>query len=117
MSFTIEFFATASGRKPVHEFILAQDHQTQDKLYEVLTYLREYGFHLSTTYLRRMSGSKRLWELRAKYQSRQYRIFLAKGQGQSVILLHALVKKTPKTLKQDIQTAEQRLQTYEKGDL
>ena len=117
MSFTLVFFATASGRKPVHEFIASQNPQTQDKLYEVMDYLREYGFHLPTTYLRRMSGRKRLWELRAKYQSRQYRIFLAKGDGQTILLLHAMIKKTPKTPMKEIETAEQRLQTYEKGEV
>lgn len=67
--FRIEFFVTSSGRKPVHAFILNQDTKARDKIYEVMEYLKHGGFHLPTTYLRRMSGSKRLWELRAKYHS------------------------------------------------
>ena len=99
----------------MHEFILSQEQKAQDKIYEVLEYLREYGFHLPTNYLRRMSGTKALWELRAKYTSRQYRVFLAKTGDKTIMLLHAIIKKTAKTPRQDIDTADARLQTYLKG--
>lgn len=115
MAFTIYYFTTASDRSPVKQFIADQDRQARDKIVEVVEYLQEYGFQLPTQYLRRMSGSKRLWELRAKYNSRQYRVFLAKTSGAEILLLHAIIKKTPKTPKQDIETAEERLKLFEKG--
>ena len=71
--------------------------------------LRDYGFHLEVKYLRRMAGVKGLWELRAKYQSVQFRIFLSKLTDREVVLLHAIIKKTAKTPKRDIQTAEKRM--------
>jgi len=115
--FVVQFFITASGRKPVQEFILDQDEQAQEKLYEVLGYFQEFGFHLPTTYLRRMSGSKRLWELRAKSRSQQYRIFVAKVSDQTIVLLHAIIKKTAKTPRRDIETAEDRLRLSQEGAL
>ena len=117
MAFTIYYFTTASNRCPVKEFIVAQGRQTQAKIVEVIGYLQTYGFHLPTQYLRRMSGSQRLWELRAKYRSKQYRIFLAKSGQTEIVLLHAIIKKTAKTPKQDIETAEERLRAIAKGEL
>lgn len=113
--FKLWFFTTASGRRPVHEFLLDQDASARDKLYEVMGYFREHGFHLSTLYLRRMSGSKHLWELRARSRSKQYRLFLAKIDERAVLLLHAIVKKTQKTPKREMDTAEERLELFLKG--
>ena len=106
--FDIRFFTTQSGREPVQEFIRAEDQKARDKIYEVLTYLQTYGFHLPTPYLRRMSGTKHLWELRIKYQ-KQYRIFLARIDEQTIVLLHAIIKKTQKTPQRDLELARRRL--------
>ena len=102
-------FTTASGREPVNIFINKQDDQAQTKIDEVIGYFRIYGFHLETNYLRRMKGSRNLWELRAKFRSKQYRIFLAKLGNNAALLLHAIVKKTAKTPIKDISTARKRL--------
>jgi phage-related protein len=109
--FDIRFFTTLSGREPVRDFIHGEDRQARDKIFEVISYLRLYGFHLPTQYLRRMSGTKQLWELRIKYH-KQYRIFLAKIDEQTIVLLHAIIKKTQKTPERDIETAEERLKHY-----
>ena len=107
--FKIYYFTTASGRRPAKEFIEEQSKEAQNKIHEAIDYLREYGFHLEVKYLRRMSGVKGLWELRAKYQSDQFRFFLSKLAGREIVLLHAIIKKTAKTPKRDIQTAEKRM--------
>lgn len=114
--FTVRYFTTASGREPVVEFIDSENRKTRDKIYEVIGYLREYGFHLPAQYLRRMSGTKSLWELRIKYQ-RQYRIFLAHVGEKDIILLHAIIKKTQQTPDKEIHAAQERLERYraEKG--
>jgi phage-related protein len=113
--FIIEYFTTASGRSPVQDFIFEQDQKTKTKILEVVDYLQEFGFHLPTSYLRRMSGTQKLWELRVKYRSKQYRLFLAKWSETTIIMLHIMIKKTQKTPRQEIETAQQRLQSYEKG--
>lgn len=111
----IIYFTTTSGRSPVQDFILKQQAKAQAKIYEVVEYLQEFGFHLPAPYLRRMIGSNYLWELRTQAQSKQYRIFLAKGGDNIIVLLHAIVKKTQKTPPIDIETAQNRLKVYKKG--
>jgi len=101
-------FTTASGRRPVDDFLEDEDDKAQAKVEEVLSFFREYGFHLPDQYLRRMSGTNYLWELRIKYRGKQYRIFLAKLEENTAILLHAIIKKTQKTPQQDVQTAIER---------
>lgn len=107
--FTVYHYNTRSGRVPVKEFINKQNVQTRDKILEVIEYFEEYGFHLSTKYLRRMTGTKKLWELRAVSQGNQYRIFLAKIDSNTVVLLHIIIKKKQRTPRKDIQIAEKRL--------
>jgi phage-related protein len=113
--FRILYFTSASGRSHVEDFINEQPRQARDKCFEVISFLETHGFHLSTNYLRRMSGSHKLWELRIQYQSRKYRIFLARVEDRTIIFLHSIIKKTQKTPQQDIWTAEERLRMYEKG--
>ena len=107
--FKVYYFATASGRKPVVEFIEEQPSAAQKKIFEAIRLLEKYGFHLETRYLRRMSGTKRLWELRETYQSVKHRIFLIRTTDTEIVLLHAIIKKTPKTPRKDIKTAEKRM--------
>lgn len=101
-------FITASEKQPVRDFIEAEDKKAQIKIREVLQYFQEYGFHLPDQYLRRMTGTTSLWELRIKYRGRQYRIFLAQIEKDTAVLLHAMIKKTQKTPQQEIKTAEER---------
>lgn len=91
------------------DFIDNYDRGTRAKVFTVIDYLKDYGFHLETKYLRRMTGTKALWELRIAYASNQYRIFLAKIGEKDIILLHAIIKKTQKTPRKEIDIAEKRL--------
>ena len=103
------YFTTASQRQPVKDCIEEEDVKAQAKIREVLQFFREYGFHLPDQYLRRMSGTSSLWEIRAKYRGRQYRIFLARIGNDAAVLLHMIIKKTQKTPQQALQTAQERL--------
>lgn len=109
------YFTTASNRQPVKDFLDQQDVKAQVKIREVLQFFREYGFHLPDQYLRRMSGTNSLWELRAKYRGRQYRIFVARFEDDAV-LLHGIIKKTQKTPQQDLQTAQERLRLIKQAE-
>src|SRR3989344_6558348 len=104
----VYFYTTSSGRNPVDGFIKKQDVKAQSKIFEIIEYLKQYGLQLPETYLKRMTSTKKLWELRIKYK-RQYRIFLAKVEQSSIVLLHGFIKKTQKTPAKEIETAEDRL--------
>ena len=110
--FTVEYFTTSSGRCPVKYFIFHQPRQTRNKLLEVIDYFQEFSFQLPTHYLKRLSGTNKLWELRIRYQKIHYRIFLAQINTSKAVLLHIITKKTNKTPIIDIKTALQRLEQY-----
>jgi len=63
----------------------------------------EYGQILPAKYLKRMAGTKELWELRAK----RIRIFIVIS-GNIGIAVHGIIKKSQKTPKQDIELAVKR---------
>jgi len=63
----------------------------------------EYGATLPTKYMKRMSGTKNLWELRAK----RVRIFFF-IDGNRGIGVHGIVKKSQRTPKSAIDLAIQR---------
>jgi len=106
----IVFYGTARGKEPVNEFIQNLAKRDQGKIIWAIDLLKEHGSSLPAPYLRRLAGTKKLWELRAK----QYRIFLSFLTKKNIILIHAIKKKKQKTPKKDLQLAEQRLKEIEK---
>lgn len=73
------------------------------KVESVLRLFKEFGPMLPQKYLKRMAGTKELWELRAK----NARIFLIIA-GSMGIAVHGIIKKSQKTPKQDIDLAKKR---------
>jgi len=73
------------------------------KVKSIFQLFSEFGPQLPSKYLKRMSGTKELWELRAK----NIRIFLV-FSGNTAIAVHGIIKKTQKTPRQDIETAVKR---------
>ncbi len=80
---------------------LEEDERSKVKSLSIL--FKEYGLMLPKKYLKRMSGTKELWELRAK----RIRIFLVISKNMG-IAVHAIIKKSQKTPKQDIDLAVKR---------
>ena len=83
----------------------------KSKINSIFRLFEEYGQTLPAKYLKRLSGTNELWELRAK----RVRIFLVMV-GNIGIAVHGIIKKTQKTPKQDIDLAVKRA-TKAKGDL
>ncbi len=93
----------------VQEFILSTQPAEQSKIKQIILLFAEYGPTLPNKYLKRLSGTKKLWEIRAK----RARVFLViiKNQG---ITVHGIFKKTQKTPKRDIDLALQRWEKAKK---
>jgi phage-related protein len=108
----VHFFQTPSGRYPVRDFIYGESKETQKEITEVITFLKKYGLQLPEKYLKKLSGTKNLWELRIYYRN-QYRIILAKAGEGKVVLLSAFIKKRQKTPKKEITIAQKRLALFE----
>ena len=107
----IIFYQTTRGDKPVEEFIDKLDFKKQTKIFSHLELLKEYGLNLSATYLKKLAGTKKLWELRVSV----YRIFLSPIVKRNILLIHMIVKKSNKTPKKDLRLAESRLKDFLKG--
>lgn len=84
-------------------FLDTLSNKDKAKVHSIFLLFEEYGQALPVKYLKRMSGTKELWELRAK----RIRIFLVIA-GKIGIAVHGIFKKTQKTPKQDIDLAVKR---------
>jgi len=114
---TIVFYLQASGRSPVEEFIDALPEKDQAKIAWTIDLLTKHGMNLPQPYLKRLAGTKNLWELRIAFGGKAYRIFLSPIPPKRNILLHAIVKKKQKTPTKDIETAENRLHDFLKRSI
>jgi phage-related protein len=99
---------------PVLEFIQNQYPKPRAKIARAITLLKEHGFYVGGPFLKKVTGTKGLWELRIKYSSSIYRIlFFSYYQGEFV-LLHGFVKKTAKLPPKELKIALSRLKKFKK---
>lgn len=70
-----------------------------------------HGTSLKEPYVKHIKGA--LWELRVKFSSDIARVFHFYPLAHKIILLHGFVKKTDKTPKREIETAEKRMADYQ----
>ena len=109
----VEYYETALGRCPVAEYIDALDERDAAAVTQVIDLLEEFGVALGAPHARHLQG--KLWELRTKGRT-QHRVLYFAVAGRRLVLLHALVKKTPQTPRRELQTALARLHDYEQRD-
>jgi phage-related protein len=107
---TLDYYETTAGRCPVAEYLNGLDGRDADVVTRRLDLLEEYGTALGAPYVKHLRG--KLWELRAKGRV-QHRVLYFVVSGQTIVLLHAFVKKTQATPEQEITTALSRLSDYE----
>ena len=88
---------------PAYEFIESVGAPTHAAVLRVLDLLQEYGPQLSMPYARHVEGD--LWELRAGAA----RLFYFLHAGRRFIVLHGYRKKSSKTPKKELATAQRRM--------
>src|SRR5215469_7796017 len=98
-------YHTASGARPIRDFLLALPDEDRAAVLEEMEYVRQYG----TSVARHVRQG--IYEVRATYDTKAYRIlFACEGRFHHVLLaLNGFQKKTLQTPKAHIQLAEQRL--------
>ncbi len=74
--------------------------------------LEEYGLKVKEPYVKPITGSRKLFEIRIKDKSNIHRIFFFAYTGKRLILLHGFTKKTEKTPSREIVIAERRMEEY-----
>jgi len=98
-------YQTASGARPIKDFLLTLPDEDRAAVLEEMEYVREHG----TSVARHVRQG--IYEVRATYDTKAYRIlFACEGRFHHVLLaLNGFQKKTQLTPQAHIKLAEQRL--------
>ena len=88
----IDYYESATGNKPVENFINSLEGKAQDKIVRTLELLEEFGIRLGLPHAKKLVGTP-LWE-------------------KHFLLLHGFIKKTQKTDKKELMIALSRLREY-----
>src|SRR5207253_1001200 len=101
----VQFFRSDSGNESVRDWLLHE--LDKEQRYAVGEDLRtiEFGWPVGMPRVRKLGES--LWESRTTFKNGIARVFFTIERDR-MILLHAIVKKSPKTPQQSLQTARQR---------
>lgn len=107
----IIYYESASGQKPVFEFIENLLPQTKAKIINTFNLLSEFGIKVGLPHAKKVTDTP-LWELRILGQN-NIRFFYIAVLNQTFLLLHGFVKKQQKTPTKEIEVAINRLGEYQ----
>ncbi len=102
----IEFYLDEAGRDPVGEFLSSLDAKTQARFIRSIELLRERNIQAREPLVRHLEG--KLWELRQESQTNIYRLIYVFASGRRILFLHGFQKKTQRTPRSEIETAQRR---------
>jgi phage-related protein len=107
----IFFYKTESGKCPVEDFLNSLTSKQAQKVAWVLNLIEEQE-NVPSKFFKKMVGTNDLWEVRVNFKSDIFRILCFCDGFKIIVLTHGFVKKTQKTPKQAIKTAEKRMKDY-----
>ena len=107
----IILYETASGKCPVEIFLNSLNSKQALKVTWTLQLIEELP-RVSTKYFKKLINTDEIWEIRIIFKSDIFRILGFFDGNDLIVLNHAFQKKTQKTPKQAIKTAEKRKQDY-----
>lgn len=107
----IIFYKTASGQKPIEEFLDKLSSKQVQKVLWVLQLIEDLE-RVPTQYFKKMVNTDNLWEARISIGGNIFRLLGFFDGSKLVVLAHAFQKKTQKTPKQAIKIAEERKNDY-----
>lgn len=93
------------------EFYQNLDQKVQGKIQYVFELIKQVD-HVPEIFLKHLSGTNGLYEIRIEYQSNIYRIFCCFDEGRLVVLFNGFQKKTQKTPKSELEKAVQLMRDY-----
>jgi len=107
VAYVIDYYATDRGDEPVREFLAALNKKEWAKCDAYFAILAERGNTLPANYIKHIEQG--LWELRPEFGGTEFRFFyFAVIDDNRIVMLHAIKKKTQKTLRKDIELALKR---------
>ena len=86
------------------KFYQDQNDKVKGKIQQVLELIKQVD-RVPEKFLKHLSGTEGLYEIRVEYQSNIYRIFCCFDEGKLVILFNGFQKKTQKTPKNELDKA------------
>ena len=93
------------------EFYQMQDQKVKDKIQYVFELIRQVD-QVPEKFLKHLTGTNGLYEIRIDYQLNIFRIFCCFDHGKLVVLFNGFQKKTQKTLRKEVDKAEKLMQDY-----
>ena len=104
---SIVFYTTEQGDSPVKEFLESLDLKTQVRFDWAMKLLREQNTRAHEPLVKHIEG--KLWELRRASNGNIYRVMYFFFNGRRIVFVHGFQKKTQKTPRREIETAEKRM--------
>ena len=86
------------------QFYQDQDDKVKGKIQQVLELIKQVD-RVPEKFLKHLSGTEGLYEIRVEYQSNIYRIFCCFDEGKLVVLFNGFQKKTQKIPKNELNKA------------
>ena len=93
------------------EFYQVQNDKVKEKIKYVLELIKQVE-KVPEKFLKHLTNTEGLYEIRIEYQSNIYRIFCCFDKGKLVVLFNAFHKKTQKTPKKEIEKAIKLMDEY-----
>ena len=113
IAWKVIYYQTTRGEEPVVSFVKKLPKEDQEKIIWTINLLERHGLKLGSPYLKKLEGTKKLWELKVN----KYRIFLSLVLEKNILLIHAIIKKTQKTPKKDLKLIKKRLKSFMEDSL
>ena len=107
----VNFYRTSSGRSPVEEFLDSLTGKQAQKVVWVLQLIEELD-HVPKQYLKKLVNTEGIWEVRVQFSGNIFRLLGFFDGEELLILTSGFAKKTQKTPRQEIATAENRKRDY-----
>ena len=86
------------------DFYLSQNEKIKEKIKYVLELIKQVD-QVPEKFLKHITGTDGLYEVRIEYQSNIYRVFSCFDEGKLVVLFNGFQKKTEKTPRNEIEKA------------
>ena len=96
------------------EFYQQQNQNVRGKIQYVFELIKQVE-RVPEKFLKHLTGTNGLYEIRVEYQSNIYRIFCCFDEGQVVVLFNGFQKKSQKAPKKEIEKAVQLMNDYFKN--
>lgn len=107
----VNFYRTSSGRSPVEEFLDSLTGKQAQKVVWVLQLIEELD-HVPKQYLKKLVNTEDIWEVRVQFGGNIFRLLGFFDGEKLLVLTSGFAKKTQKTPRQEITTAENRKREY-----